>query len=111
MTKTKIAKGAAWPGKKPVTKTEVDLDAVRRCKDPYRPERVIQQHKYDELFKDIEEGACFRCPDAKTMTAISRSLRQHLKRKGIDGIVRQQAKTEDGICRVWLVKIIRSPQQ
>ena len=84
---------------------------MKRCKDPYRPGRLIQQRKYDELFKDIEEGACFRCPDTKTMGTVAQALRQHLKRNGIQGIVRQKANNDDGVCRVWLVKIVRGPQQ
>ncbi len=103
--KTKIAKGAAWPHKKPGTKQDVNLDLVQKCADPYKPERVILQHKYDELFANVKEGDCFRCPDEKTMSAIARALRMHIKRKGWDGVVRQQAKTADGVHRVWALKI------
>jgi hypothetical protein len=105
--KTKLAKGTTWPGKKPRVKTPVNLDAVQKCSDPYKPERVILQHKYDELFKDVKEGDCFRCPDELTTAAISRALRMHIKRQGWDGVVRQQARTEDGVARVWAVKIIK----
>ena len=105
--KTKLAKGTAWPHKKKATKQNVNLDQVQKCADPYKPERVILQHKYDELFKDVKEGDCFRCPDEQTMAAIARALRMHLKRKGWDGVVRQQARTADGVLRVWAVKVIK----
>ena len=105
--KTKLAKGTPWPGKKTGIKQTVNLDQVKRCADPYKPERVIQRHKYDELFKDVKEGDCFRCPDAGTMAAISRALRMHIKRQGWDGVVRQQERTADGVPRVWAVKIIK----
>lgn len=105
MTKTKLAKGTPWPGKAPAAKIAVNLDAVQKCADPYKPERVIQKHKYDELFKDVKEGDCFRCPDEPTMGAIARALRVHLKRQGKDGVIRQQARTADGVLRVWAVKI------
>jgi hypothetical protein len=105
--KTKLAKGTTWPGKKPRVKTPVNLDAVQKCSDPYKPDRVILQHKYDELFKDVKEGDCFRCPDELTTAAISRALRMHIKRQGWDGVVRQQARTEDGVARVCAFKIIK----
>lgn len=105
MTKTKLAKGTPWPHKKTHTKAAVNLDAVQKCADPYKPERVIQKHKYDELFKDVKEGDCFRCPDEPTMAAIARALRMHLKRQGMDGVIRQQARTADGVLRVWAVKV------
>jgi hypothetical protein len=85
----------------------VNLDAVQKCADPYKPERVILQHKYDELFANVKEGDCFRCPDDKTMAAIARALRMHLKRRGWGCVVRQQAKTEDGVHRVWALKIFK----
>jgi hypothetical protein len=105
--KTKLAKGTPWPGKKPRVKTPVNLDAVQKCSDPYKPERVILRHKYDELFAGVKEGDCFRCPDEQTTGAIARALRQHIKRQGWDCVVRQQARTEDGVARVWAVKIIK----
>lgn len=105
--KTKIAKGAAWPHKKPGTKQEVSLGAVQKCADPYKPERVILRHKYDELFANVQEGDCFRYPDEKTMAAIARALRMHIKRQGWSGVVRQQAKTSDGVHRVWALKIFK----
>lgn len=105
--KTKIAKGAAWPHKKASAKKNVAVDQVQKCADPYKPERVILQHKYDELFSDLKEGDCFRCPDDQTMAAVARALRMHIKRKGWTGVVRQQAKTEDGVRRVWALKIFK----
>lgn len=105
--KTKIAKGAAWPHKKALTKKAVVVEEVQKCNDPYKPERVVLRHKYDELFDGVKEGDCFRCPDEKTMGAISRALRMYFKRNGWDGIVRQQLQTADGIPRVWAVKIFR----
>ena len=105
--KTKLAKGTPWPGKKAATKQAVDLAAVKKCADPYKPERVILRRKYDELFDGVKEGDCFRCPDEQTVSAVARALRMHIKRQGWDGVVRQQARTDDGIARVWVVRIIK----
>lgn len=105
--RTKLAKGTPWPHKKPANKQDVNLDAVQKCADPYRPERIVQRHKYDELFANVKEGDCFRCPDAKTTAAVARALRMHFKRNGLDGVIRQNVKTDDGVCRVWAVKVFK----
>lgn len=105
--KTKIAKGSAWPHKKPGTKKEVNLSAIQKCVDPYQPERVVLRHKYDEMFAGVREGDCFRCPDELTMAALARALRNYIKRQGWTGVVRQNAKNADGICRVWALKIFK----
>ena len=105
--KTKLGP-APFPGKQPRTKKALDLTTVTKCRDPYKPERVMQQHKYDDLFAGVREGDCFRVDgDAAARSALSRALRLYLKRQGVEGIVRQEGRTEDGIGRVWLLKIIR----
>lgn len=103
---------SAFPGKpvkpprKPQVKTKLDLDGVQKCRDPYKPERVIQEHKYEQLFKDLKEGDCFRVPGgSKELSAFARALRVHLERNAMEGIVRQSSRTEDGIPRVWLRKL------
>lgn len=97
-----------FPGKAPKVKKALDLSGIVKCRDQYRPERVITQHKYDAMFAGLREGDCFRVPGGSCeLSAFSRALRCYLKREGIDGIVRQQGRTDDGIGRVWLVKIIR----
>ena len=89
------------------TKTQVDLASIVKCNDPYQPERVVNTHKWDQLFEGVKEGDCFRVHGTENqLGATARALRMYLKRKGIEGIVRQQARTKDGIGRVWLVKII-----
>jgi hypothetical protein len=115
MAKPKTKLGPApWPGKppKPVNvKRPVDLSIVTRCNDPYTAERVVRQHKYDEMFEGVKEGDCFRIDaDAVTRSAVARALRLYLKRQGVEGIVRQSGRTDDGIGRVWLVKIVRRPK-
>lgn len=86
----------------------VDVSKIVKCDDPYAPQRVVNTHKWDQLFAGVKEGDCFRVPDGDplTLSATARALRVHLKRNGINGIVRQQARTADGIGRVWLVKIV-----
>lgn len=102
-----------FPGKalKPKqVKRPLQLDNVTKCRDPYTAERVIRQHKYDQLFAGVREGDCFRIQgDAVARSALARALRGYLKRNGIEGIVRQSGRTEDGIGRVWLVKIVKRP--
>lgn len=105
--KTKLAKNTNWPGKVPASKKHVNLEDVKKTRDAYAPERVIKKHKYEEMFSDLKEGDCFRCPDQTTMAAVARALRVYIKRQGWDGVVRQNERTEDGICRVWAVKIIK----
>ena len=105
---------APWPGKpanQPHVKRPVDLSIVTKCRDPYQPQRVVRQHKYDELFQGVREGDCFRVNgDAVARSALARALRLYLKRQGIEGIVRQEGRTDDGIGRVWLVKIVQRPK-
>lgn len=104
---TKLGK-SAFPGKAKAAKKPVDLSTVTKCRDPYQPQRVINRHKYDELFAGVKEGDCFAVKDSpETLGAVSRALRLYLKRQGIEGIVRQQSNTADGIGRVWLVKIVK----
>lgn len=111
-TRTKLGP-APFPGKTPKpkqVKRPVQLDNVTRCRDPYTAERVIRQHKYDELFAGVQEGDCFRIKgDAVARSALARALRGYLKRQGIEGIVRQSGRTDDGIGRVWLLKIVKRP--
>ena len=105
MIKTKTR--GAWPGKEKRQHTPLDLAAVVKCRDPYKPERVINKHKYDELFAGVQEGDCFRVPGGdRERSALARALRVYLKRIGVEGIVRQEGRTEDGVGRVWLVKVI-----
>ena len=106
--KTKLAKNTNWPGKTPASKKSVNLEDVKKTRDAYAPERMVKRHKYDEMFKNLQEGDCFCCPDADTMAAVSRALRVYIKRQGWDGVVRQNERTEDGIFRVWAVKVIKN---
>lgn len=95
------------PARKHPVHIPVDLDGVQKCQDPYKPERVIKDRKYDELFKELSAGDCWRVPGGvKELSAFARALRVHLERNGIEGIVRQASKTDDGIGRVWLLKIL-----
>lgn len=105
--KTKLAKGVAFPGKSPATKTTVDLSKIVKTREVYAPKRVINKHKYDELFEGVEEGDCYQCPDELTLSALARALRLYLKRQGWTGVVRQTSLTKDGIPRVWCVKIFK----
>lgn len=102
---------APFPGKQPKpkqVKRPLALDKVTKCRDPYQAERVVRQHKYDELFAGVREGDCFRVDgDSVALSALARALRGYLVRQGIEGIVRQSGRTDDGIGRVWLVKIIK----
>ena len=107
MTSTTLAKKSGWPGKKPGTKTPVNIDAIRKTSAPYTPDRVIKEHKYPDLFAGVKEGDCFECPDAVTMAAMARALRLYLVRQGCTGVVRQSARTEDGVPRVWCLKIFQ----
>lgn len=85
----------------------LDISGIEKTRDPYAPDRVVKCQKYDELFSGVQEGDCFRVPGGeKERSALARALRVYLQRKGIDGIVRQNGRTEDGIGRVWLVKIV-----
>lgn len=106
---TKLGRGA-FPGKPRRAHTAVNLDAVQKCRDPYKPERVIQERKYDELFKNVAEGDCFRVPGgANELSSFARAVRLHFQRKGMQAIVRQQSRTDDGIGRVWVLKILQQP--
>ena len=110
--KTKLAK-APFPGKESKTNNPVDLSLVKRTRAPYQPDRVVNQHKYDELFKGIKEGDCFEIPggDSPALSALARAMRLYLKRQGIEGIVRQQGRTADGMGRVWLLKVLSHAQE
>jgi hypothetical protein len=95
------------PKPEPKPRTPLDLARVVKCRDPYKPDRVVKEHKYKQLFAGVEEGDCFRVTGGSTeLSALARALRLYLKKHGIDGIVRQQGRTEDGIGRVWLVKVV-----
>lgn len=99
---------AGFPGKPKKVKVHVpvDLDKVQKCRDPYKPERVVLERKYEELFKNIAQGDCWRVQGGSgEVSAFARALRAHMERKNIKGIVRQSSRTEDGIPRVWLIKI------
>lgn len=104
MSKTKLR--GNFPGKQPKTKTPVDLSAVKKTRTPYQPDRVINQHKYDDLFGGVQEGDCFELPGGESteLSALARALRVYLKRNGVNGIVRQSGRTPDGIGRVWFLK-------
>ena len=108
MTKTKFAGHSPFePKPEPKPRTPVDLSIVEKCRDPYLPERVVKRQKYEELFAGVKEGDCFRVhggPDERT--ALARALRVYLDKQSIEGIVRQNGRTEDGIGRVWLVKVV-----
>lgn len=108
--KTKLGP-APFPGKEPKPKQikrPLALGRVTKCRDPYQAERVVRQHKYDELFAGVREGDCFRVDgDSVALSALARALRSYLGRNGIEGVVRQSGRTDDGIKRVWLVKIIK----
>ena len=106
--KTKLSK-APFPGKQKMAYQSIDTSKVKRCRDPYQPERVVQRHKYDELFAGLKEGDCYRVEEGgvQALSALARAMRCYMKRHGIDGIVRQSSKTDDGIPRVWLVKTIK----
>ena len=96
--------------KKPDRKAHipVNLSGVEKCRDPYLPERVIKRAKYEEMFAGVKEGDCFRVSGGSAeLTAVARALRVYLKKHGINGLVRQNARTKDGIGRVWLVKILK----
>lgn len=105
--KTKLAKGVSFPGKSPATKTTVDLSKIVKTREVYAPNRVINKHKYDELFEGIQEGDCFQVASPEALSATARALRLYLVRQGWDGVVRQTALTKDGIPRVWCVKIFK----
>lgn len=113
MTATKFGK-SPFPGKvtpQPAKKKSVDLAGIEKCRDPYTPERVINKHKYDQLFEGIKEGDCFKVPGGdRERSALSRALRLYLKRHNIDGIVRQEGRTADGIGRVWLIRVFTKGQ-
>ncbi len=110
MTATKLG-AAPFPGKAPKPKREkkeIDLSGIEKCRDPYAPERIVNQHKYDAIFAGLAEGDCFRVPGgSKELSAFSRGLRCYMKRIGMNGIVRQQGRTADGIGRVWLLKVLK----
>ena len=105
--KTKFAGRSPFVPKPVRTRTPLDLAGVQKCRDPYKPERVVKKQKYDQLFAGVQEGDCFRVAGGSAeLSALARALRLYLKRAGIDGVVRQQGRTEDGIGRVWLVKVV-----
>jgi len=95
------------PKPAPKPRTPLDLGGIEKCRDPYDHVRVVKQQKYDALFAGIKEGDCFRVSGGPAERgALARALRVYLESNGIEGIVRQNGRTEDGIGRVWLVKIV-----
>lgn len=106
MTATKFAKGKSpFKPKEPRTHKPVDIGIIEKCNDPYTHERKSQQSKYDELFAGVKEGDCFRVYGGhEERTALARALRVYLQKNGINGLVRQNGRTEDGIGRVWFFK-------
>ena len=111
--KTKLSKSAPFPGKEPKAHNPVDLSMVKRTAAPYQPTRVVNKHKYDELFAGLKEGDCFEIPggDSAALSALARAMRVYLQRQGIEGIVRQQGRTADGVGRVWLLKVLSHAQE
>jgi hypothetical protein len=106
---TRLGK-AGFPGKPKRTHTPLDLDGIQKCRDPYKPDRAIADRKYDELFGAAKEGDCFRVPGGtKELSAFARAARMHFQRHGQQAIVRQQSRTDDGIQRVWILKILNKP--
>jgi hypothetical protein len=113
--KTKFANGqspfepkkAPKPKPAPRPRTPLDLGGIEKCSDPYDHVRVVKQQKYDALFAGVNEGDCFKVPGGEAeRSALARALRVYLERRGIEGIVRQNGRCEDGIGRVWLLKIV-----
>lgn len=99
----------AFPGKEkkpPKPSKKVNLSAVKITKEPYNPAREVEHRKYDELFANIVEGDCVTC-DPADVDGIDRALRMHLKRKGVDAVVRRKTHSGDGRGRVWLYRILR----
>lgn len=115
MTVTKLAK-SPFPGKPPKPKTayqSLPLENVIKCRDAYKPERVVLQHKYDQMFAGVAEGDCFKLKEGgvKELSALARALREYMKRHGLEGIVRQSMRTDDGVGRVWVLKLFQKQER
>jgi len=96
-----------WPGQPKKKYEPIDIDAVVKCRDHFKPDRVVTHHKYEAMFEGIKEGDCFRVPGGnKQVSAVALALRHYLKRHHINGIVRQKSVCDDGIGRVWLIKVL-----
>jgi hypothetical protein len=96
-----------WPGKPRKEYKAIDISKVEKCNDPYKPGRVVTLHKYEAMFYGVKEGDCFRVPGGnKEVSAVALALRHYLKRHQINGIVRQKSVCDDGIGRVWLIKVL-----
>jgi hypothetical protein len=104
----------AWPGqpeqakkerKKPAPDKPANLDAVKRTRTPYMQPRVDRfKSKYDDLFEGAQEGDCWETT-FEDCAKISKALDTWCKRKGMDALVRQNARCPDGVARVWLYKV------
>lgn len=107
MSKTKLGK-APFPAKPKTSYHALDVSRIKKTRTPYKPVRVVAHRKYDELFSGIKEGDCFEVDgDIRELSALARALRAYLDRHDIKGIVRQASQTEDGIKRVWLLRVLR----
>jgi hypothetical protein len=104
-----------FPGKAPKPKRsykDLDLSVVKKTRDPYKPERVINEHKYDDLFAGVQEGDCFTVDgSASDLSALARALRLYMARHRIEGLVRQQKQSADGLGRVWLLRVFKDGRQ
>lgn len=111
---TRLA-AAPFPGKAPKPKRsykDLDLSRVQKTRDPYKPERVINERKYDELFAGVQEGDCFTVEgSASDLSALARALRLYMARHRIEGMVRQQKRCADGVGRVWLLRVFKDGRQ
>lgn len=96
-----------WPGKEPRKNTVANMDAIVKTQTPYQGGRPQQGSKWEALFQGVKPGDCFEMPPAEVARA-ERALRRYLLDKGYtsrDFIVRRRETCDDGVGRVWLVKL------
>jgi hypothetical protein len=94
------------PAKKKAAPASTNFAAIKRTRAPYKPPKYTGPSKWADLFQGAKEGDCWEmqpedCPRAEI------ALRKWLEKNEIKGIIRRNAKCDDGKGRVWLLKVLK----
>lgn len=99
--------GHVQPAPKVREYTPANIEAITKTQAPYTPARPDQGSKWAALFEGVKPGDCFETPPAETART-ERALRVYLSKLGYtsrDYVIRRRSTCEDGMGRVWVVKM------
>lgn len=81
-----------------------DITKIKITNDPYTGPRAKTVGKYHALFESLKIGQCLVLPVGVSVQSVQAALAKHVKRNGINAVVRMRSKCEDGKARVWLLE-------